>query len=185
MKKIAILLVFTLLYPAFMYAQVFDTQKVDAKLDVSKQESLLVVKGFASNFNEISVPITYRLKVLKLSNGNKSNSVQANIQEVKANKTVELSSTSINYTANDEIYISFLVKVNDVVIQEIEKTIPEGIHKEKFKTKQNTKRQSKQTSRDAQSQMDIFKKHLEEFQSRSGRKKRDTVSTFEKKILLR
>lgn len=159
-----------------MYAQV-DVNKINARLEINNQAELLTVKGFVENLNAITVPISYRLKVLKLNKGNKSNSVQANIQQVEANKTVELSSVSINHSPNDEIYISFLVKSENIVIKEIEQTIPEGINKEKFKTSQSQTNKRHQT-RNNSSQADILRKHLEDFQTRKLQKK-DSVNKKE------
>lgn len=165
--RIIISFLFLMLSQSLAVKGQFDIRKIDAKLKVDNHSGLLTVKGVVENFNNVSVPITYRLKVLKLEQGNQSNSVQANVQEVDANKLVELSSVSINHSPNDEVYISFLVKHGNSIIKEIEKTIPEGIDKEKFRLSKNkAKRQG-----NVPSQADLLKKHIEAFQARKQQQK--------------
>lgn len=107
-KKTSFICILVLLFSSQINAQILNTQVV-ADLKIKTIQDDLIITGIAQNKTEITQSISYKLSVIKSSNGNNSTTNQSGRGVIDAFQQINLATTKINQNTQDRIIILLLI----------------------------------------------------------------------------
>lgn len=107
MKQLVFLL---LILPLISFSQTMN-KEVKAKINVSYNEDLAVIKATAENLTYVFKSISYKLSVIKNEGrkGNQSTNSQSGRETLESEQIKDLSKTQININKEDEIILLLLI----------------------------------------------------------------------------